>query len=189
MDDPFEAHAAEYDRWFEEHPAEFRAELARVRRMLPAPGPRTVEVGAGSGRFAAALGVPLGIEPSRALGRMARERGVEVVRGRAEALPLRDGTCPGVLMVTVICFLGDPAPALREARRVLEPGGILVLAFIERGGAIERMYAAREGKRRFLSRARFYSADEVSALLRTAGLVPLEVDARGGFCVIAAGRA
>lgn len=186
MDDPFEQHAEAYDRWFDEHPAEYRAELARVRQLLPTPDSRTIEVGAGSGRFAAPLGIGIGIEPSRALGRMARRRGIDVVRGRAEVLPLASGACSCVLLVTVICFLEDPVPALRELHRVLAPGGTLVLAFIERGGPIARRYLLKGGKRRFLSHARFYLAGEVTALLEDAGFRVERVDARTGFCVIAA---
>jgi len=81
-EDVFERFAEEYDRWFEEHRAEYHAELARVRRLLPRPDSRAVEVGVGSGRFAAPLGITLGLEPSPALARMARGRGIEVIRGR-----------------------------------------------------------------------------------------------------------
>jgi SAM-dependent methyltransferase len=186
MEDPFEQYAEAYDRWFDEHPAEYRAELARIRQMLPAPDSRAIEVGAGSGRFAAPLGIGIGIEPSRALGRMARRRGIDVVRGRAEALPLATGSCSCVLLVTVICFLEDPAAALRELCRVLAPGGTLVLAFIERGGPVARRHLREEGKRRFLSHARFYSAGEVAALLADAGFRTDNVDSRAGFCVMAA---
>ena len=186
MDDPFEQHAEAYDRWFDEHPAEYRAELARVRQLLPAPDSRAVEVGTGSGRFAAPLGIGIGVEPSRALGLMARRRGIDVLRGRAEALPLASGSCSCVLMVTVICFLEDPAAALRELRRVLAPGGTLVLAYIERDGPIALRYLRTGGKRRFLSHARFSSAGEVTALLEDAGFRVDHVDARAGFCVTAA---
>ncbi|MCE5338891.1 MAG: hypothetical protein LLF90_09435 [Methanomicrobiaceae archaeon] len=111
--DIFEQFAEEYDRWFDEHNAGYRAELARVRRLLPRPDSRAVEVGVGSGRFAALLGIRLGIEPSRALGRMARERGIEVIQGRAESIPLRDGACSSVLLVTVIyLFPGRPGPGI-----------------------------------------------------------------------------
>lgn len=184
--DVFEQFAADYDRWFEEHLAEYHAELARIRRLLPSPDPRAVEVGVGSGRFAAPLGIPLGIEPSLALGRMARERGVEVIRGRTESLPLRDGSCSSVLMVTVICFLDDPVPAFLETRRVLVPGGTLVLGFIEREGEVARKYLHEKGKHKFLSRARFYSSDEVRALLGRTGFRVAGVDSRVGFSVIAA---
>ena len=59
-EDVFERFAEEYDRWFEEHRAEYHAELARVRRLLPCPDSRAIEVGVGSGRFAAPLGIMLG---------------------------------------------------------------------------------------------------------------------------------
>lgn len=185
-EDIFEQFADEYDRWFEEHRTDYHAELARIRRLLPRPDSRAVEVGAGSGRFAVALGIPLGIEPSQTLGRMARRRGVEVVRGRAESIPFRDGACSSVLMVTVICFLDDPAPAFREIHRVLAPQGTLIIGFLEREGEVARKYLHEEGKHRFLSRARFYSSGEVQDLLGRTGFRMTGVDSQAGFCVIAA---
>jgi SAM-dependent methyltransferase len=184
--DIFEAYAEEYDRWFDEHPDEYLAELSRLRQVLPAPDSRSIEVGVGSGRFAAPLGVTLGLEPSQALCRMARSRGVETIRGIVGALPIRDESCSSVLLVTVICFLGDPFPAFREIHRVLFPRGTLAIAFIERGGQIHRKYLKEEGKGRFLSHATFYSSDEVQTLLKDAGFRILRVDSRVGFCIIAA---
>jgi SAM-dependent methyltransferase len=185
-EDVFEQFAEEYDHWFEEHHTEYQAELARIRRLLPHPDSRAVEIGVGSGRFAAPLGITLGIEPSRALGRIARRRGIEIIRGRAESIPIRDGSCSSVLLVTVICFLDDPIPALREFHRILAPQGILVLGFIEREGQIAQKHLREGGKRRFLFRARFYSPDEIQALLMDTGFHVAVIDSRAGFCVIAA---
>lgn len=102
-----------------------------------------------SGRFAGPLGIRLGIEPSHALGRMAYQRGVEIVRGWAECLPLRDGSCSMVLLVTVLCFLEDPHRALQEILRVLGPGGLLVIGFLERDGPVVHNYLHGKGKGRF----------------------------------------
>ncbi|TAJ45850.1 SAM-dependent methyltransferase [Methanofollis fontis] len=184
----FEEFAEDYDAWFEEHAAEYRAELERVRRLVPPGEGCAVEVGAGSGRFAAPLGIGLGIEPSLALARMTRQRGVEVVRGRAEALPLRDGSCSLVLMVTVICFLDDPASALQEVHRVLAPGGTVVIGLLEREGRSARTYRHSREKGRFLCHARFYSADEVISLLRACGFSVAGMESMQGFCVIRAGK-
>jgi SAM-dependent methyltransferase len=186
--DVFEKYAKDYDRWFDEHRKEYLSELARIRRVFPATGPRSIEIGVGSGRFAAPLGIALGVDPSRALCRMAHLRGIEAIRGKAEALPIRTECCSSVLMVTVICFLDDPEAAFRELHRILIPGGIFILGFIERGGQVARRYLKEEGKHRFLSRARFYSVDEVLTLLSRTGLRETKIDSRAGFCVIAAQR-
>lgn len=45
----------------------------------------------------------------------------------AENLPFADGSFQGVLMVASLHHLHDPLRALREAHRVLKPGGLLVL--------------------------------------------------------------
>lgn len=91
-----------------------------------------------------------------------------------------------MLLVTVICFLDDPVPAFREIHRILVPQGTLIIGFIEREGQIALKYLREGGKRRFLSRARFYSSDEVHALLMGTGFRVARVDSQAGFCVIAA---
>ncbi len=182
----FERHAAAYDNWYVEHREVYRAECERIRQAFPAPDARTVEVGVGSGRFAVPLGIPLGIEPSVSLGRMARQRGVEVIRGVGEWLPLKDGSCSSVLMVTVICFFDDPARAFAEASRVLVPGGLLVAGFLERGGIVIQAYLQGDVEHRFLSQGRFYSSGEVRLLLRDAGFDIHSAETENDFCVIVA---
>lgn len=186
--DVFEEYADDYDRWFDDHHDEYLAELARIRSVLPLPDSRAIEVGVGSGRFAEPLGIGLGIEPSGALGRMARQRGIEIVRGRAEALPFKDRSCSSVLMVTVICYLDNPEKAFQEMQRILFPQGTLAIGFIEREGLIARRYLEEKGKHRFLSRARLYTRDEVLGYLRDTGFRILHVESQAGFCVIAAQR-
>ena len=51
---------------------------------------------------------------------LARQRGVEVIEGVAEALPFAEETFDFILMVTVDCFLDDVTQAFREANRVLK---------------------------------------------------------------------
>lgn len=94
----------------------------------------------GSGRFAAPLGIALGVEPSEVMARLARSCGVAVLAGVAEALPFADTTFDLVLMVTVLCFVDDAKLALQEAHRVLKPGGCLVLAFIDRLSELGQQY-------------------------------------------------
>jgi SAM-dependent methyltransferase len=184
--DVFEEYAEDYDRWFDEHPDECLGELIRIRTFLPPPDSRSIEVGVGSGRFAAPLGIKRGVEPSRALGLMARRRGIDVIRGRAEALPIRNESCSSVLLVTVICYLEDPIPAFRELCRIIIPGGVLIIAFLEREGQIHLKYLQEGGKGRFLSRAKFYSEDEVQRQLKDAGFSVTVSDCRHGFCVLSA---
>lgn len=182
----FERHADAYDDWFVLHWEVYRAECERIRKALPAPGARTVEVGVGSGRFAVPLGITIGIEPSVALGRLARRRGIEVIRGVGESLPLKDGSCSAVLMVTVICFFDNTARAFAEAYRVLVPGGVLVAGFLEREGKIIQAYLHGETDHRFLSQGRFYISEEVQTLLRDAGFSIRSAETENDFCVIVA---
>jgi len=184
--DVFEEYAKDYDRWFDEHRDVYLSELARIRTVLPPLDNRSIEVGVGSGRFAAPLGITLGIEPSRALGLMARDRGIEILRGRAEDLPIKERSCSSVLLVTVLCFLDNPTLALREIHRILIPDGFIIVAFIIRGGRIHQKYIQDGTKGKFLSRARFYSPEEVVALLKDTRFRVVRIDSRAGFCIIAA---
>ncbi len=169
----FEANIERYDRWYEEHQPAYRAELDAVRRLLPAAG-SGLEIGVGTGRFAAPLGVGVGLDPSLAMLHYARRRGVAPVCGVAEALPFADATFDYVLSVTVICFVGDPRRMLFETHRVLKPQGAAVIGFIDRASPLGHSYEARKNDDIFYRDAVFRSAGEIEILLGRAGFGALE---------------
>jgi ubiquinone/menaquinone biosynthesis C-methylase UbiE len=123
----------------------------------------------GSGRFAAPLGIEVGVDPSPAMLRLALGRGIQAVQGTAEALPFADDSFDHALVVTTICFVDSPAAMLAEAHRVLRPGGTLVIGFVDRESALGRDYLAHQAESVFYREARFVSADEVAQLLPAAG--------------------
>ena len=165
---PFEAHHQRYEAWFEKHEAAYMSELLALRPFVPWEG-RGIEIGVGSGRFAAPLGVQVGVDPSAAMLAHAAARGIEVVEGAAENLPFEAGSFDHALVVTTICFVDSPAQMLAEARRVLKPGGRLVIGFIDRESALGQHYLAHQAESVFYREATFLSADEVARLLRQAG--------------------
>lgn len=165
---PFEAHPDRYDDWFDRHEAAYRSELAALRSLLPKEG-EGLEVGVGTGRFAAPLGIEYGVDPSPEMRARARARGIEVQDGVAEELPYPDARFDGMLMTTTICYLDDPEAAFEEAFRVLRLGGTFVVGFIDRDGPLGRRYEAQRDANDFYAPARFYAAREVRALLKNAG--------------------
>jgi ubiquinone/menaquinone biosynthesis C-methylase UbiE len=58
---------------------------------------------------------------------------VEVVRGRAEAIPFPDGSFDHAVATLVLCSVENLDGALAEIRRVLRPGGSLVFLEHVRG--------------------------------------------------------
>ena len=165
--EPFESFPSRYEEWFERHPWAYRSELQAVRELLPAG--RGLEVGVGSGRFAAPLGVKVGVDPSLRMGIRARRRGVEVVGGVAEALPFKGESFDFLLLVTTICFLDDPLKAAEESLRVLKEGGALVVGFVDRQSPLGRLYEGKKMGNPFYRVATFFSVPEVVELMERAG--------------------
>ncbi len=162
----FQSKAKEYDAWFDRHPALFQSELAAIRLALP-PFEKGLEIGVGTGRFASALGIRQGLEPLDEFAEIARSRGIEVVKGVAENLPYPAASFDLALMVTVDCFLDDVPKAFAEAHRVLMPGGSLVVAFLDRDGAIAKKY--KESGKAAYQNARFHSLEEIAAWMLGTG--------------------
>ncbi|MER5796208.1 methyltransferase domain-containing protein [Streptomyces sp. NPDC001980] len=97
------------------------------------PGSTVVDVGCGAGRAVAELtgrGVhAVGVDPSPRMLAAARERWTEAEfrEAAAEDLPFADGSVRGYRADKVFHLLREPGRAVAEARRVLRPGGRIVL--------------------------------------------------------------
>ncbi|MFI1093727.1 methyltransferase domain-containing protein [Streptomyces sp. NPDC020917] len=112
--------------------------VARMRArsyelLAPLPGTAVVDVGCGAGRAVAELaerGVrAVGVDPDPLMLAAARERWPAAVfrEAGAEQLPFADGSVRGYRADKVLHLLAEPERAVAEARRVLAPGGRIVL--------------------------------------------------------------
>jgi ubiquinone/menaquinone biosynthesis C-methylase UbiE len=166
----FDSHTEEYEAWFERYPEVFQSEVAAIRaQMHELPEEiHGIEIGLGTGRFAQSLGIKEGVEPSEGMRQIALERRIEVMDAQAEKLPYRDLHFDFVLFVT-ICFLSDFHEAMKEAKRVLKPGGSVIVSFIDKEGWIGKFYEKRKNQSTFYRHAHFYTVKQVLDILKETG--------------------
>ena len=193
----FDEHATKYDSWFMENTHVLGSEVLLVRAALGEPG-ETLSVGCGSGLFESILardhGITIrhGVEPAEGMAAIARERGLEVEIGPAEELPHEDASFDTVLMNGTPAYLTDLVAALREAHRVLKPGGHVVVADVPASSGYGMLYQlasevgtwdeARLQKIapatpypvEFVKSAQWRTTEEVTAALREVGFDDLD---------------
>lgn len=166
--EPFEKHPQKYEDWFERNKFAYRSELLAMRDLIPENG-EGIEIGVGSGKFAEPLDIKLGVEPSPRMREIAEKRGIKVIDGVAEELPLDDEQFDWALMVTTICFLDNIETAFNEAYRILKPRGFLIIGFVDKESALGRLYQQHKTENVFYKIADFYSTDEVVSYLKRVG--------------------
>lgn len=162
----FNKHAEEYDDWYRKKRGSliFESEVRAVE-ALNSEG-FGVEVGVGTGVFASRLGVPLGVDPALKMIKIAKRRGVNVVQGLAEFLPIRSECLDYVLLIFTICFLKGLSPSLGEARRVLKHKGNIIIGFISRNSRWGTLYLKKKAEGHVLYKyANFYTTKEVEEML------------------------
>jgi ubiquinone/menaquinone biosynthesis C-methylase UbiE len=120
-----------------------------VRRHLrPSPGMTLVDIGAGTGAFAAAFNdwfdiSVLAVEPSAAMrDQIPRTPAIQVLEGSASALPLANGSADAAWLSLVIHHIPDLGAAAHEIRRVLRPGAPVLIRQGFRG-RLERVELVR----------------------------------------------
>lgn len=168
--DPFERRTDAYDAWYADNEGAYRAELTALERVCPDDVPaRSLAVGVGTGRFAGPLGVSAGLDPAQRPLERASDRGVDPIRGVAEAVPVADDALAFVLAVTVFSFLDDRSQALGELRRVMADDGTLVAAVLDRSSPVGRIYEDRQDESPFYADAAFLTAEDAAVALEDAG--------------------
>lgn len=173
-DNPFEKLADRYDAWFDSPRGRkiVAVETHALRDLLEEMPRRWIEVGVGTGRFAQALGVDDGVDPSPEVLKIAAHRNIKIWLGHGESLPYANSTYGTVLMIVTICFLSEPDKALREAARVLRSDGHLLLGLVPKDSPWGNFYAGKARKGHpFYSAATFYTCKEVIEMVGAAGLV------------------
>jgi ubiquinone/menaquinone biosynthesis C-methylase UbiE len=170
----FELYAGDYDAWYDTHPMAYESELLALKSICPRTG-RGLEIGVGTGRFALPLGISVGVDPCLNMVALARSRGLQIVVGTAEALPIRESSQDWALMVTTICMLDSVPMAFREVHRVLRPAGSLIVGFLDGLSPLGKLYEQHKQESRFYRTAHFYSVPEVLAFLTEADFAVADI--------------
>jgi len=137
----------------------------------PGHGP-AVDLGCGTGALlpflAQRTGAAIGVDNSQSMLDIARARfadnpAVTLRMGELEHLPLRDAEAACAVMNLSLHHIPRPAQAIAEAARVLAPGGVLVIADLDRHGR-------EELRRRFGDHWLGFDPHELRAWLEVADL-------------------
>jgi ubiquinone/menaquinone biosynthesis C-methylase UbiE len=144
-----------------------------------------LEVGCGTGhwlellaREAAAKGLA-GTDPSIEMLEQARARvpSARIVQGRAEALPFTDASFDRVLCVNAFHHFSDKTAFIAEARRVLRPGGGVLVCGLDPHTGLSRWWIYDYYASALASdRERFASSAAIIALLSHAGFTRARSD-------------
>lgn len=134
----FDGHAADWDRIRALHVSETDVEAAIRSALGPGPFRLLIDLGTGTGRILELMADRyergVGIDASQAMLAYARTKLAGLGLAKAQLrhgdlynLALPDGAADAVVMHQVLHYLSDPPGAIREAARVLAPGGRLLI--------------------------------------------------------------
>jgi SAM-dependent methyltransferase len=127
-------------------PSRMGGAVADLLPCYPPPGPvgRVLDVGCGSGermrRLEAAGWECIGIDASQPAVATGTEKGLDIRLAEANDLPFPDESFDAVLMSHSIEHCQDPRRAVREAARVLKPGGSLTVTTPNGSSPVARLF-------------------------------------------------
>lgn len=158
----FEKNLHEYEKWYEKNKTIFSLEIKAIKKLLGnKKTKKTLEIGAGSGRFTKALKITHAIDPSKKLVDFISKNGVNAIKAFGEKIPFRDNEFDAVFIIFSLEFVKRPKKVLKEAKRVLKNRGILILSLVN-GKSVDK-------NSKFYKRARFFKEKEIFKLINEIG--------------------
>jgi ubiquinone/menaquinone biosynthesis C-methylase UbiE len=177
MDIVFDTFYEAYDDWYNTKTGAFvdRIETAAAFKLLePKAGMKVLDAGCGTGNFSfklAELGcLVTGVDISKNMLAGARQKAaqkkwtvcfLEMDGGR---LDFDDGSFDAALSMAVFEFVRRPPDVYGELKRVVKPGGTIVIGTIQKGGAWEKLYSSGACAGTAYAQAVFMTGDDLSAL-------------------------
>jgi len=164
-------------------PAEVRRWTGAFALHVPPARPLDVlDLGSGVGRLTPGLaeefqGLTYGVEPSDRMRKTAEQAphpGVTYLKGSAEDIPLPEASVDVVLMFLSFHHFPDPLKGLREVRRVLRPGGVVLLRTQFTDLMPDLFWYAYFPSAREVDAAMYIPLANTKALATEAGLVPAD---------------
>jgi demethylmenaquinone methyltransferase/2-methoxy-6-polyprenyl-1,4-benzoquinol methylase len=143
------------------------------------PVERVVDVGGGPGRAARAVDADMRVvvDPADRMIERAQRHGLCGVRGDGARLPIQSASVDAVIVSDALHHVADQRGVLQEAKRVLRPGGVLVLREFDPSTLRGRALVTAETIWGFDST--FTSPAALCADVESVGLSPALVE--GGF--------
>jgi len=163
MSSIFDKYYEKYDAWYDKNEFAYLSELKAIRKVLPKKG-KGLEIGVGTGRFAQALGIESGIDPSKNMIKIARKRGINVKLGYGERLPFKNATFDYAAVIITICFTKNPKKVLKEACRVLKKKGKIIIGIVDKDSFLGKFYQKKKSP--FYKKANFFNVKELTELLK-----------------------
>ncbi len=167
----FDEKYEDYDRWFEEKGKNiYASEIKAVKKIKSIFNRNSIEIGVGTGRFAAPLNIKYGLEPSIKMAKIASKRGIKVITGVAEDLPFKEEIFDSAIMIVTLCFLDNLEKSFSEINKILRKNGDLIIGFVPSESSWGKFYLKkkREGHP-YYKYAKFYTFEAIKHIIEKKG--------------------
>jgi len=160
----YEKNWQEFDAWYDTHQSLYQTEIKALEKVMPSG--LGLEIGVGTGRFASALSVRYGLDPSFNMLKLAKQRNINVIQGFGENLPFKNESFHFVLIVFTIELVDDPPRFLKEAVRTLKKDGTLILGIMDRNSLWGEFYEQKAAQGESYTGFSFLTPEEILEIFK-----------------------
>lgn len=164
----FDLQAEEYNLWYQKNKEVLESECKLIKSFnLKGLG---IEIGVGTGVFAPCSNISIGIDPAIKMLKIAKNKGIDVVRAVGETLPFKGEIFDFVIMIATLCFLERPRDVLKETWRVLKNRGSLVVCILPKDSKWGELYEKKKSEGHEIYKfAHFYTFKDAISLINDTG--------------------